>query len=103
MGAAREQSRGEGEVVAGGRDEPAAPPFERPRARPPPPRSTAGGGLHCPSGPSSTTDSPVAALSRSYAVANRPMLSPPTLKAVSFIPSGSQIPSRRASPKHTPA
>jgi hypothetical protein len=44
----------------------------------------------------------VAALSRSYAVANRPMLSPPTLKAVSFIPSGSQIRSRRASPKDMP-
>jgi hypothetical protein len=44
----------------------------------------------------------VAALSRSYAVANRPMLSPPTLKAVSFIPSGSQIRSRKASPKDMP-
>jgi hypothetical protein len=44
----------------------------------------------------------VAALSRSYAVANRSRLSPPTLKAVSFIPSGSQIRSRKASPKDMP-
>src|SRR5216683_8094007 len=34
VGAAREQSRGEGEVVVGGRDEPAATSFERRRPAP---------------------------------------------------------------------
>jgi hypothetical protein len=90
VGTAGEQRRGEGEVVLGGRGEPAARP------------SNVGGRLHRPSAPSSRTGSPVTALSRSYAVANRSMLSAPTLKAVSFIPSGSQLRSRRAAPKDMP-
>ena len=45
------------------------------------------------------TGSPVAELARSYAVANRAMLSRRTLKAVSFMPSGPQIRSDRAAPK----
>ena len=48
------------------------------------------------------TGSPVAELSRSYAVASRAMLSHRTLKAVSFIPSGPQIRSDRAGPKDMP-
>ncbi len=69
---------------------------------PPPPDSNAGGRLHRPSGASSTTGSPDASLSRSYAVANRSMFSARTLKPVSFMPSGSQIRSRRASSKDPP-
>lgn len=61
----------------------------------------AGGRLQYPSGPSLTTISPVAS-SRSYAVASRLTLAPPTLNSVSFMPSGSQIRSRSASPKDMP-